>query len=235
MNNLIKENASNVESFAAPDPSLRPTQDTYDAFQKAYDEANYVLFAGERAGCLITLQRRARTMGYFSPNRFVRADGEQSHELAVNPAYFRNCALIDTLSVFVHEMIHVWQEHFGKPGRGRYHNSEFAEMSESLGLMPSATGQPGGKRTGDRMSHYIIEGGKFERFARDLIERGFEIPWSETPPKLENAGIDGGAENKTKKGGKRPKYTCGICGQNAWAMHEAALVCGKDMGPMLPA
>lgn len=34
---------------------------------------------------------------------------------------------------------------------------------ESLGLMPSATAAPRGKRTGDRMSHYIIEGGPFAR------------------------------------------------------------------------
>jgi len=32
---------------------------------------------------------------------------------------------------------------------------------ESIGLMPSDTGEPGGKRTGQRMSDYPIEGGAF--------------------------------------------------------------------------
>lgn len=165
MNSLIKAQPPMRAATDGFGPSLRPTQDTYDGFQKAYDEANYVLFGGQLPNCLITLQRRARTMGYFSPSRFTRGDGHKTDEMALNPAYFRDCELIDTLAVLVHEMIHVWQEHFGKPGRGRYHNREFAEKSKSLGLMPSSTGEPGGAETGDRMSHYILEGGPFECFA----------------------------------------------------------------------
>lgn len=238
MNNLIEADVLTAEFVAAPDPSLRPTQDTYDAFQKAYDEANYVLFDAQLSNCLITLQRRARSMGYFSPNRFGSADGRYTHEMALNPAYFRDCELIDTLSVLVHEMIHVWQEHFGKPGRAGYHNREFADKSKSLGLMPSSTGEAGGKETGDKMNHYISEDGPFERFAHELIERGFEITWSETPTRPHGVSIDGTIgeiEAKPDKGGKRVKYTCGDCGQNAWAKHDAALVCGNDMTPMIPA
>lgn len=238
MNNLIKAPVPERNSSADFDPSLRPTQDTYDAFQKAYDEANYVLFEGKLPNCLITLQRRAQVMGYFSPGRFSRGDGRRTDELAFNPVYFRECALIDTLSVLVHEMIHVWQEHFGKPGRGRYHNREFAEKSKSLGLQPSDTGQPGGAETGDRMSHYIIEGGPFERFALEFIERGFEIEWTEKPSTPQRPHIDGterDEKRKADKGGKRVKYTCPVCGLNMWGMHGAKVDCHKHMVLMPPA
>ena len=235
MSDLMRTGSALPDTTKNFDPSLRPTQDTYDALQKAYDEANYALFEDQLPNCLITLQRRARTMGYFSPKRFARGDGRHTHEMALNPAYFHECELIDTLSVLAHEMVHVWQEHFGKPGRGRYHNREFAEKSKSLGLYPSDTGEAGGKETGDRMSHYIIEGGVFERFAQSLITSGFVIEWTETPAEQPKSVIDGEDEQKPNKAGKRVKYTCLSCGQNAWAKHEAALVCGNEMGPMVPA
>ena len=233
MSNILKPGAA--LSF---DPSLRPTQDTYDAIQRAYDEANWALFDGDVPNCLITLQRRPRTMGYVSPHRFIRGDGLRTHELALNPAYFQQCGLLDILSVLVHEMLHVWQEHHGTPGRGRYHNREFAEKSKSLGLYPSDTGQPGGKETGDSMSHYVMEDGPFERFARDMIAHGFAIEWREAPPRQAGLTIDGAgesAEDPKSRSGRRVKYTCPLCGLNAWARHGAKLDCHEHRALMEPA
>jgi hypothetical protein len=34
---------------------------------------------------------------------------------------------------------------------------------ERVGLMPSSTGEPGGKRTGQKVSHYILADGPFAR------------------------------------------------------------------------
>ena len=48
------------------DTTLCPTEETYAGFQKAYDFLNRKLFDGELPNCLITLQRRNRTYGYFS-------------------------------------------------------------------------------------------------------------------------------------------------------------------------
>lgn len=54
-------------------------------------------------------------------------------------------------------MTHLWQYHFGKPGRRGYHNKEWANKMESIGLMPSSTGQPGGDKTGDKMAEGLSE------------------------------------------------------------------------------
>jgi len=75
-------------------------------------------------------------------------------------------------------MTHHWQEHFGTPSEGNHHhNQEWADKMESLGLMPSKSGLPGGKRTGRSISHYIIQGGKFSQSCTRLIENGFILPW----------------------------------------------------------
>ena len=52
------------------DGSIKPTRETYDQIQQAYDYFNRALFKGELPNCLITLQRRNRTYGYFSGDRF---------------------------------------------------------------------------------------------------------------------------------------------------------------------
>ena len=52
-------------------------------------------------------------------------------------------------------MVHLWQHHRGTPGRGRYHNQEWAEKMIEIGLMPTDTGKPGGRITGDHMADPI--------------------------------------------------------------------------------
>ena len=48
---------------------------------------------------------------------------------------------------------------------------------EDVGLMPSNTGRPGGKKTGQQMTHYIIRGGRFQKAVYDLLKNGFSISW----------------------------------------------------------
>ena len=48
-------------------------------------------------------------------------------EIALNPRYFQCARSTEVLATLAHEMAHLWQHHHGKPGRGRYHNQEWAE------------------------------------------------------------------------------------------------------------
>jgi predicted SprT family Zn-dependent metalloprotease len=105
---------------------------------------------------LVTLQRHARTYGYFSPQRFNgRIDKTAVHELALNPDGFAGRTDELILSTLVHEMAHVWQQTHGKPPRRSYHDRQWAGKMREIGLQPSSTGEPGGKETGQSMSHYI--------------------------------------------------------------------------------
>jgi hypothetical protein len=90
--------------------------------------------------------------------------------------------------------------------------------------MPSDTGAPGGKQTGQRVSHYVIEGGPFDRTAEALLATGFCLNWQSVVVERE--------QERVAKAQSKTKYTCPSCGQNAWAKPDAALLCGTCEEPM---
>ncbi len=162
-----------------------PTIEAYAEMQQAYEHFNQRLFDGQLPYCLITFQREKRTYGYFSHRRFVRRSGEHTDELAMNPAYFSVCPIEEVMSTLVHEMCHLWQYHFGTPGRRGYHNKEWSDKMEAIGLMPSDTGQPGGKRVGEHMADYIMAGGAFELACRELLSKQFTVSWLDRFPPVQ--------------------------------------------------
>ncbi|HFW1078941.1 TPA: SprT family zinc-dependent metalloprotease [Salmonella enterica subsp. enterica serovar Saintpaul] len=160
-----------------------PTPETYEELQHAYDFFDERLFNNELPPCLITLQREKRTYGYCSFQRFAgRESGQMVDEIAMNPVYFSIRTIKATLSTLVHEMVHQWQFHFGKAGRRGYHNKEWAALMERVGLMPSDTGQAGGKKVGQSMTHYIITGGPFDQACDELLTRNFQLSWMDRFP-----------------------------------------------------
>ena len=198
-----------------------PTQQAYTELQDAYDFFNRQLFANQLPPCLITMQRKNRTYGYFSGERWNDRAGAVTDEIALNPVHFATRSTDEVLSTLVHEMVHLWQHHFGKPSRSTYHNKEWAARMEAIGLTPSDTGQPGGKRTGQHMSHYVTEGGRYAKACAELLESGFVISWRD------RAREDAPGKGKTSgKAGVRTKYTCPECGLNAWAKPDVVLICG---------
>lgn len=187
-------------------------------FNDAYDFLNRQLFDAKLPSCLITMQRKGRAAGYFSPERFEsRGDNKHfTHEIALNPSYFNGKNDKDILSTLLHEMVHLWQQEFGKPSRRNYHNVEWANKMEEVGLIPSNTGEEGGARTGQSMSDYIDKDGKFERIVDAFLEKDTKIEYQDRPT-LKLSG------NKKKN---KVKYTCPDCRLNAWGKPGANLICG---------
>lgn len=238
---------------------MQPTETTYAELRLAYDAFNERLFEGELPACLLTLQREKRTYGYFSRDRFGMKSGQTTDEIALNPEYFAVVPLVETLQTIAHEMTHLWQAHFGTPGRGRYHNAEWADKMESIGLMPSATGRPGGRRVGDRMADYPIEGGRFVGAVADLVgTRGFGISWfdrfaparvlyptvepcalEELPTAALAVAAECGVQVRTDvfapspvNRSNRVRYTCAGCGLNLWGkpgVRVACVECGMEL------
>lgn len=147
--------------------------------QNAFEHYNQRLFDGCLPPCLMTFQRVAKTFGYFSEQRFLSAEnGEATDEIAINPQYLANYPPLEAMQTLVHEMAHMWQYHFGTPSKRSYHNREWADKMEAIGLMPSSTGAPGGARTGEKMGDYPLPGGRFLQATRELF-RGepFFLTW----------------------------------------------------------
>lgn len=154
----------------------KPTFDMYGFVQSAFDHFNSALFANELPQCLLTFQREKKVMGYFSNDRWEGKNGTE-HEIALNPYYFVSHNPLEIFQTIVHEMCHLWQHEFGKPSRSGYHNKEWADQMESIGLMPSSTGAPGGKRVGQKMSDYPIKGGRFYSACVDFANLGHQLPF----------------------------------------------------------
>jgi hypothetical protein len=192
----------------------------YVTLAAAFDFFNRRLFAGELPPALITLQRKAGSHGYYSARRFEGRsdDTRETDELALNPGTFTGRSDAEILSTLAHEMVHHWQAHFGKPGRSRYHNHQWADRMEALGLLPTDTGLPGGRRTGQSMTHCIIASGPFDLACQELLAGGARLEW-------QSREWDGGPGKKPRT--SKTKYTCPNCGLNAWAKPDVFLVCGE--------
>lgn len=168
---------------------MKPTRETYAELQQAYDFLNTELFEGRLPETLITLQRQHASYGYFSANQFVNMveNGETTHEIALNPIYFVVRSIPETLSVLAREMVtlDLLVNSTSTPPRRRYRNKEWADACEAIGLMPSDTGKPGGKRTGDSVETYIIEGGLFDLATSRLMDTAFKLSWVDRyPPQM---------------------------------------------------
>lgn len=192
----------------------------YTALQNAYDYYNQALFDNVLPDCLITLQRKRNTHGYFWSAIFSSRDTHtQLDELALNPESMTRSDS-EILSTLVHEMCHVWQAHFGKPSRNGYHNKQWAEKMLAVGLMPQSV--PGNKQTGQRCTHSIIPDALFDKCTIDLLAINFTLRYA--------SGIKNPLANKAKN---KIKYTCLNCNQNAWAKPDANLICGDCKETMI--
>jgi hypothetical protein len=119
------------------------------------------------------------------------------------------------MGTLVHEMVHLWQQEFGRPSRRNYHNREWGDKLESVGLMPSDTGEPGGKRTGQRVTHFVIPEGPFDLAFRAMPPE-YQLPWS-------SGGL---AERDKPKRTDKIKYECPTCGAAVWGKAGLNIICG---------
>jgi predicted SprT family Zn-dependent metalloprotease len=204
--------------------TIDPTSRTYGNLNAAYRFFNERLFGGALPPCLITLQRKARARGYFSSERFSALD-HVTDEIALNPATFADRTAKEILSTLVHEMVHLRQYHFGRQPRRAYHDKQWAGMMREVGLQPSDTGEPGGRETGQHMTHYILEDGPFDRACDELLASGFNAIYADRHRESKAA---------TKSVSSKTPFVCPSCRAKAWGKPTLHLVCG-DCGEAMVA
>ena len=135
-------------------------------------------------------------------------------------------------------MCHLWQWEFGNPSRNGYHNREWSDRMEDVGLIPSDTGKPGGKKTGQRMTHYIEENGVYFKAFQKMPKR-YRLPFTaidgEVMLSLIEGGKGDGKDNKSSRlrrlrppSRKKTKYSCPNCGINVWGKEGLKIMCGED-------
>lgn len=220
-------------------PPESPTTEVAREWQVAFAYFNERLFGGTLPDCLITFTSMPGAQGYFCPESFRNKKGRVAHEIALNPAYFV-IGDEETYRTLVHEMVHLWRHVFGrrnrKGGYGApgYHDIVWAEKMEAIGLMPSDTGKPGGRRTGFSMGDYTIEGGPFDLACRELLISGHEVNWRDGRELVwfadPFAATQDGEAKPTAAARARSKSTrtcfvCLGCDLRAWSRRTAKLTC----------
>lgn len=194
----------------------KPTMQQYGGFQKAYDYFNETLFNSELSPCILTFNKKnKKTMGYFSANKWITKE-QKTHEICLCRD-FLDAPLKEIFSTLVHEMCHQWQQEFGKPSRSGYHNTQWADKMEEVGLKSievSKEGIPTGNRIGQSCSDEIIENGPFIK-AFEIMPEEIQIPWKVIPDLTAKKA-------KTNK----IKYVCG-CNNKVWGKPKLEIVCVK--------
>lgn len=182
---------------------------------------NDSLFGGSLPDAMVILHRHKQVRGYYQSDVY-RARSEDAPspflaEIALNPDAFMGSSDRRILSTLVHEMCHLWQATYGEDFKPGIHNKEWVRKMESVGLIPSATGEPGGKQTGKKVSHYIELDGPFDVACTELllyVHFQYES-WPDAP--------------KTKKETvKRVKMVCPHCeGVEVRAVAGTKVRCGE--------
>jgi len=196
----------------------------FTTFENLYEYYNRELFGGQLNDCLINMSRARKGVGgFFSPQEWKRRNKnflKDIHEISLCPESLDSD---DKLwqSILVHEMVHLWQEDYGSPSRGNYHNRQFAEKMETIGLICSKTGKPGGNKTGQGMSHYIDSSGRFLKAYKKLKEsKIYNLTTYNHTTVVELGGAKKPAVDRSKT-----KYCCPSCGATVWGKPNLAIKC----------
>lgn len=152
--------------------SKNPTLDFYGHLDDAFVFFNKRLFDDSLPKIMFELTNKKQVAGLFKAASWQATDGVYVHSIAINPQIIVQSTPLVIYITLVKEMVHLWQKTYGEASRPGYHNTEWGEKMESIGLMPSSTGFPGGKKVGQKMSCYLIAGGDFEAAAVDFFLEG---------------------------------------------------------------
>jgi len=127
-----------------------------------------------------------------------------AHEVTFNSRYL-NRSLAEMLQTLLHELLHLWQFLYGRPGRGNYHNMAFRRKAALYGL-----------QIDERGHHIGVLPGLFTQL---LLEHRVEIST------LHFADEPAFPKMRTKGDSKLKKWTCGCT--NVRCAVELIAKCGK--------
>ena len=209
----------------------QPTLQTFQTAQAAFDFFNKRFWNNKLPPVMFLLHRKSSSAGYYREDSFRKINGQGTlPELSVSPCQLKEK---DVMQTILHEMCHHWQACFGDTGSRGYHNTEWATEMQRVELMPSTTGEPGGKTTGFKMSDYPIKGGAFNAAMRDWKKTREKFEWFSPPePKKTRQAAEPTTAGE-KSVASKTKFSC-TCGLNAWAKPTAHLVCGDCSTTMTP-
>lgn len=229
---------------------VNSTRDFYKSLVAITEHLSFGLFGKDLPIPLLTLSRRSRSRAHYNSSCWREGSGGEFAEICLNPALFAQHSWLNLMQSLTEQLCHHWQHTKGTPSRPGYHNREWARKLESVGLMPSSTGLPGGKKTGQIMASYPLPDSNFVRLCEQLASDGLHLPltgaWTDLPdltgslaieldPRTANqltapVGIwsssdDASSAIADRRGKRKLKYSCPKCGTSVWGRSGLALEC----------
>ena len=102
-----------------------------------FERFNERFFAGKLPTVAISFKRtRINSLGHYVIDR---NEFGLKWNINLNSVHLER-PLAEILKTLLHEMIHQWQESFGKNSKGNYHNVEYQKKSRELGIQVNAQG-----------------------------------------------------------------------------------------------
>lgn len=213
-----------------PEKKVSPNIELNESYLKAFDHFNKKLFSGTLGRPMLCFTRNSNVIGgYFSPNKWYNENGRRVHEIAINANHMKGGDIPFLMGILIHEMVHLWQNDYGKPTRNGYHNYQWIQKAMAVGLVCEA--DDGGVDVPGQNIHTEFRPNDWAMKATASLPDEAIFPWLSVPLNPEPPqpkGGDGKEKSKDKetgKGGKRSKYTCPACGLNAWAKPGVKLSC----------
>lgn len=229
---------------------VNSTQQFYECVVAISDHLSRHLFNGNLSSPLFTLTRGSRSLAHYVAARWHEPTGNAVGEVCLNPTLFAQHSWLRLMQCVAEQLCHHWQHLHGNPSRPGYHNREWANKLEAIGLMPSSTGIPGGRRTGQIMSSYPLVGGSFLDACEELAADNLHLPltgrWTQHPASdgpeplklprkmarrlLSPIGIWSDATDAelaiaSRERKRKLKYSCPRCGVSVWGRPGLELGC----------
>lgn len=205
-------------------PNEMTTKDQIKILDEMFKFYNRELFGGKLVPGIIGLTKSG-PKGAFLPSRWkIKNDSNPKehqiahHEINININKIGNDNLL-LHATLVSQMVLLWQEDLGKPGKTTgWHNLDWANKMEMVGLMPSKSGKEGGQKTGWGMDFYILDEGKFINSFNKIKDTTY------LPFMLQEENLI--QKSKSSKSGKKATYGC-QCGNKIWGKSGLAIQCKK--------
>jgi hypothetical protein len=169
-----------------------------------YDLMNAAFFDPTLPQCFLSFARLARgTAGQFRSGYNAIA---ARYEINVNPSHLDE-PLCEQVTTLLHEMVRLWQEVRGVPGRGAYHNVEFTKKCHRLGLF-TTRGRGYHVGYGDPFLAFLQQHG----IDTEPLLKELEVEVNRRPPRLSNSS-------------KLKKWSCACT--NVWAAVQVEANCQR--------
>ncbi|QDV37719.1 hypothetical protein [Tautonia plasticadhaerens] len=188
-----------------------PTIEQFSAYNEAFDYFNKRLFDGRLGPAMLSIARKGRSKGYFTPRKWRNKAGEQVHEIAISPDLIAE-GLDATMAQVValmgrqlrwQEAIEAGDEKAASTAARGYADARQCEIWLELGLLPM--GKDGGRtRGGWNLDVEVVLECEAD-MAIEAVPKKAMLPWEA----VAGGQPEGDDEPRRKTG--RLKYTCPIC------------------------